>query len=120
MYLNEIHLFHDEPLGPALHHLASTLPTAAESEISRSVNVCFTLDVGQTWESRIDDVDWGAAGISLASLESRLDNDKDHWSVTVGVNSSHLVISKEEERRILEVAGQKLEKFSSVLRLDIC
>ena len=76
--------------------------------------------MGQAWESRIDDVDWGAAGTALTSLESRLDNDKDHWSVTVGVDSSHLAISGDEERRILGVAGQKLERFSSVLRLDIC
>ena len=120
LFLNGIHLFLDEPLGPALHHLASTLPTAADSEVSRSVNVCFTLDVGQAWESRIDDIDWGAAGMALTSLESRLDSDKDHWSVTVGVDSSHLAISEDEERRIFDVAGQKLERFSSVLRLDIC
>jgi len=76
--------------------------------------------VGQTWESRIDDVDWEATGIALISLESRLDNDKDNWSIMVRVNSSHLGISEEEERRILYVVGQKLERFSSVLRLDIC
>jgi len=86
--------------------------------MSRSVNVCFTLDVGQTWESRIDDVDWGATGTALTSLESRLSRDKDNWSVTVAVNSFHLAISEDEERRILDVAGQKLERFSSVLRLD--
>ena len=86
--------------------------------MSRSVNVCFTLDVGQTWESRIDDVDWGAAGTALTSLESRLSREKDHWSVTVAVNSSHLAISEDEEQQILDVAGRKLERFSSVLRLD--
>ena len=81
--------------------------------------MCFTLDVGQTWESHIDNVDWDAAGIALASLESRLDNDRDQWSVAVRVDSSYLAISEDEERRILDVARQKLERFSSVLRLDV-
>ena len=119
LYLNGIHLFPDEPLGPALHHLVSTLPTARNSKVSRSVNVCFILDVGPTWQSRIDDVDWDAAGKALTSLESRLDNDKDHWSITMKVDSLYLAISEDEEREILDVARRKLERFSPVLRLDI-
>jgi len=112
LYLNGIHLFVDEPLGPALHHLASTLPTAEDSEHPRSISICFTLDVGPAWESRIDDVDWDAAGIALTLLESRLDKEKDNWSVTMG----YLAISEDEERRILEVAGRKLGRFSTLLR----
>lgn len=120
LYLNGIHLFLDEPLGPALHYLASTLPTVEKSENPRSVKVCFTLDAGPAWENRIGDVDWDAAGTALASLESRLDKDKDHWNVTMKVDSSYLTISKDEERRILDVSGQKLERFTTVLQLDIC
>jgi len=119
LYLNGIHLFPDEPLGPALHHLASTLPMTEDSVNTRSVNVCFALDLGPAWESRIDDVDWDAAEMALASLESRVDSDKDHWSITMKVDSSYLAISEDEERRILDVAGQKLERFAAVLRLDI-
>lgn len=84
----------------------------------RSINVGFVLDVGAAWASRIDDVDWDAAGIALTSLESRLKEGKDHWGVTMKVNSSY-AISQDEERRILEVLKQKLEKFSTVLQLDI-
>jgi hypothetical protein len=119
LYLNGIHLFLDEPLGLALYNLASTLPTAEDSENSCSVNVRFTLDVGPAWESRIDDVDWDAAGAALTSLESRLDNDKDHWSITMKVDSSHLSVSEDEERRIPLVAGQRLERFAAILQLDI-
>ncbi|KAF9647174.1 hypothetical protein BDM02DRAFT_3117413 [Thelephora ganbajun] len=119
LYLNGVHLFLDEPLGPALHHLASTLPTPEASKHPRFINVCFTLDMGPAWASRIDNVDWDAVAVSLASLESRLDNNKDNWVVAMKVDSSYLPISGEEERQILDVAGQKLERFSAVLRLDI-
>ena len=119
LYLNGIHLFLDEPLGPALRNLTSTLPKAEDSKHPRSVNVCFTLDVGPAWESRIDDFDWDAAGVALTSIKSRLDSEKDHWSVTIKVDSSYLAIFEDEERRILGVAGQKLERFSDILRLDI-
>jgi hypothetical protein len=119
LYLNGIHLFLDEPLGPALHNLASTLPAAKDSKNPRSINVCFTLDVGPAWESRIDDVDWGAAGTALTSLESRLDEEKDHWSIVMTVDSPYLAISEDEERHIPGVIGQKLERFAAVLRLDI-
>ena len=120
LYLNGIHLFLDEPLGPALHHLTSTFPTAEDGGNPRSITICFTLDAGPTWESRIDDVDWEAAGKALASLESRLDKGKDHSNVTMKVDSSYLVISEDEERRILDVARRKLGRFVSVLQLDIC
>ena len=93
---------------------------AEDSENPRSIKLCFTLDAGPAWESRIDDVDWGAAEVALASLESRLDNDKDHWDVTMKVDSSYLAISEDEEQRILHLAGQKLERFVAVLQLDIC
>lgn len=119
LYLNGIHLFLDEPLGPALHHLVSTLPAAEDSENPRSIKVCFTLDMGPTWESHTDDIDWDAAGVALTSLESRLDSDKDHWSVVMKVDSSYLAIPEDEKRRILDVAGQKLERFAAVLQLDI-
>jgi hypothetical protein len=119
LYLNGVHLFLDEPLGPALHHLTSTLPTGEDSGVPRSVNVCFTLDVGPTWESRINDIDWNAAGTALATLESRLDNDMDHWSVMMRVNTAYFAISEDEERRILDVTGQKFGRFSSALRIDI-
>jgi len=112
LYLNGIHLFIDEPLGPALYHLASTLPTAEDSEHPRSISICFTLDVGPTWESRIDDIDWDAAGIALTSLESRLDKEKDHW----GVIMKYLATSEDEERRVLDVSGLKLGRFSALLR----
>jgi len=120
LYLNGIHLFIDEPLGPALFHLASTLPGARDSGHPRSINVCFALDVGPAWARRIDDVDWDAAGAALTSLESRLDEGKDHWSIAVKVDSSYLSICEDEERRILEILKQKLERFSAVLQLDIC
>ena len=119
LYLNGIHLFVDEPLGPALHHLTSTLPTRENSEVPRSVNVCFTLDVGPTWEGRISDIDWDAAGMALATLESRLNDDMDHWSVVIKVDTAYLAISEAEERRIMDVTGQKFERFSSALRIDI-
>ena len=119
LYLNGIHLFVDEPLGPALHHLTSTLPTGEDSEVPRSVNVCFTLDIGPTWESRINDIDWDAAGMALATLESRLDKDTDHWSVVIKVDTAYLAISEDEERRILDVTRQKFGRFSSALRIDI-
>ena len=86
----------------------------------RSIKICFTLDTGPVWESRIDDVDWDAAGTALASLESRLDKDKDNWSVAMKVDSSYLAISEDEERRIFDVTGEKLEKFAAVLQLDTC
>ena len=120
LYLNGIHLFLDEPLGPALHHLASTFPAAEDGDGPRSIKVGFNLDAGPAWESRIDDVDWGAAGEALASLESRLDKDRDHWNVTMKVDSSYLVISEDEERSILDVARRKLGRFVAVLQLDIC
>ena len=91
----------------------------ADRGIPRSVNVCFTLDVGPAWENRIDEVDWDAAGTALTSLESRLDNDKDHWCITIKVDSSYLAISEDEEQRVLDLAGKKLEKFSSALQLDV-
>lgn len=75
--------------------------------------------MGPTWESRIDNIDWDAAGVALTSLESRLDSEKDHWGVTMKVDSSYLAISEDEERRILDVAGHKLERFAAVLQLDI-
>ena len=75
--------------------------------------------MGPTWASRIDDVDWGAAGTALTSLESRLEEGKDHWSVIIKVDSSHLSISEDEQRRIVEVLEQRLERFSAVLQLDI-
>ena len=120
LYLNGIHLFLDEPLGPALHHLTSTFPTAEDGGGPRSIKICFSLDAGPAWESRINDVDWDAAGKALASLESRLDKGKDHWDVTMRIDSSYLVISEEEERRILDVAGRKLGRFVGILQLDIC
>lgn len=119
VYLNGIHLFPDEPLGPALRHLTSTLPAGEDSGVPRLVNVCFTLDVGPTWESRIDDIDWDAAGTALATLESRLIDDVDHWSIVMRVDTACLVISEDEERRILDVTGQKFGRFSSALRIDI-
>ena len=119
LYLNGIHLFIDEPLGPALHHLASTLPNAKDGDFSRSVHVGFTLDVGPSWETRINDVDWDGVGTALASLESRLEKDRDNWSITVDVDSSYLCFSRDEERRILGAAWQKLERFSSALQLDV-
>ena len=78
------------------------------------------MDAGPAWESRIDDVDWDATGKALASLESRLDRDKDHWNVTMKVDSSYLVISEDEERHILDVARRKLGRFVDVLQLDTC
>lgn len=75
--------------------------------------------MGPTWESHTDDIDWDAAGVALTSLESRLDSDKDHWSVVMKVDSSYLAIPEDEKRRILDVAGQKLERFAAVLQLDI-
>ena len=120
LYLNGIHLFLDESLGPALHHLASTFPMAECGGNPRSIKIGFNLDTGPAWESRIDDVDWDAAGTALASLESRLDKDKDHWNVTMKVDSSYLAISEDEERRILDVAGKKLERFAAVLQLGTC
>jgi len=119
LYLNGIHLFLDEPLGPALHHLASTLPTAENGGRPRFINVGFILDVGPAWESRINDVDWDTAMMALTSLESRLDKDKDRWSITMRVDSSYLAVSEEEERQILDVAGQRLERFATALRLDV-
>jgi len=120
LYLNGIHLFPDEPLEPALHHLTSTFPTAVDGGHPRSIKICFTLDVGPAWESRIDGVDWDAVGKALASLESRLDKVKDHWNVTMKVDSSYPITSKDEERRILDVARRKLGRFVDVLQLDIC
>lgn len=119
LYLNGIHLFLDEPLGPALHHLTSTLPTTKDSKTPRSIEIRFTLDVGPAWESHIDDVDWDAAGTALTSLESRLDDGKDHWGITMKVDSLYLAISEDEERRILDIAGKKLERFTAVLQLDV-
>lgn len=119
LYLNGIHLFLDEPLGPALYHLTSTLPGTKNSGHPLSINLCFTLDVGPAWASHIDDIDWDAAGTALASLESRLEEGKDHWSVTIEVDPSYLSISEDEERRIREALMQKLERFSAVLQLDI-
>jgi len=118
LYLNGIHLFFDEPLGPGLHHLTSTLPRGKDTGCPRSIHVGFDLDVGPAWETHIDGVDWDAAGTALASLEPRLDEGKDHWSINVKVDSSYLPISEDEERRILDVAGQKLKRFSAVLHLD--
>lgn len=57
--------------------------------------------------------------MALTSLESRLDKDKDRWSITMRVDSSYLAVSEEEERQILDVAGQRLERFATALRLDV-
>lgn len=119
LHLNGIHLFLDEPLGPALRHLTSTFPAGEDREIPRSVNVCFTLDVGPTWESRINGIDWDTAETALATLESRLLNEMDHWSIVIRVDTAYLVVSEDEERRILDVTGQKFERFASALRIDI-
>lgn len=118
LYLNGIHLFLDEPLGPALHHLASTLPRSKDGDHPRSINIGFILEVGQAWESRMDGVDWDAVGMSLTSLKSRLEEGKDNWSATMKVDSSYLSISEEEERRILDFAEKKLKTFSAALQLD--
>lgn len=99
--------------------MASTLPGIGDCEHPRSINVCFILDAGPAWANRIDDIDWNAVETALTSLESRLEEGKDQWSVTVKVDSSYLSISSDEERQILEVSMQKLDKFSAVLQPDI-
>lgn len=58
--------------------------------------------------------------MALTSLESRLEEGKDHWNVAMKVDSSYLTISENEKRRILGALKQKLERFSAVLQLDVC
>jgi len=78
-----------------------TSPTAAGSEILHSVGIRFTLDAGQAWENRIDDVDC-VAGMPFTSPESWLGNCEDHWRVMVRVDFSHFATSEDEDRRILD------------------
>jgi hypothetical protein len=95
------------------------LPRLKGSGDPRSINVCFILDAGPAWVNRIDDADWDAVEMALTSLKSRLEEGKDQWNVSVMVDSSYLSIPEDEERQILEVLKQKLDKFSAVLQLDI-
>lgn len=82
------------------------------------MNLAFTLDPSPTWKVRIDEVDWDATVAALTLLESRLDPDRDHWDVSMKVDPSYLSASEDEERQILDIAKQKLGKFSAVLQLD--